>query len=92
MKNSGVHSMKQTKQILVNMVTTVTALILTIAFQGCDELGVGNDFLKKPPSESVTKDTVFNSVEIAEQFLWHAYRSLPYYNGVVGGKIGRAHV
>lgn len=44
----------------------------------CEKLKLGNDFLEKPPGTDVTIDTIFNSIELAERFLWHGYATLPY--------------
>lgn len=38
----------------------------------------GDDFLEKPPSVDVTKDTIFSKREYAERFLWGAYKTLHY--------------
>ncbi len=43
-----------------------------------DELVVGDNFLEKQPGVDVTQDTIFNSAEYAERFLWNAYSKLYY--------------
>lgn len=58
--------------------------ILIIAVLGwglitsCEKLEFGNNYLEKEPGVDVTIDTIFNSVELAERFLWGAYSTLPY--------------
>lgn len=54
----------------------IAIFILSLGFGGCVKFG--NDFLEKPPSVDVTKDTIFSNIEYAERFLWGAYKSLPY--------------
>jgi len=44
----------------------------------CERLEFGDDFLEKPPGVDVTKDTIFNSLELAERYLWRGYSTLPY--------------
>ncbi len=44
----------------------------------CERLEFGDDFLEKPPSVDVTQDTIFNSLELAERYLWRGYSTLPY--------------
>lgn len=51
-------------------------IVLLLGLAGCKKLG--NDFLEKPPSVDVTKDTIFSNLEYAERFLWGAYKTLPY--------------
>lgn len=82
--------MNRAKHNVSNLLVIGAVIVLITAFQGCDGIGVGNDFLDKPPSGEVTIDTVFSNEEDAENFLWNAYRSLPYYNGVVGGSFNNA--
>lgn len=81
--------MKQVKKGPLFALMATSLIILSVLIHGCDALST-NDFLEKPPSGDVTIDTVFNRVETAERFLWNAYRSLPYYNGVVGGSFSNA--
>ena len=57
------------------------ALLLLVSLQGCDS--VGGSFLEEPPGQDVTKDTVFSDANSAKQFLWNAYRTLPYGPGEV---------
>ena len=45
---------------------------------GCKKFEVGNNFLEKPPSVDVTKDTIFSNLEYANRFLTGAYRTLHY--------------
>jgi hypothetical protein len=45
---------------------------------GCEKFKVGNDFLEKPPSVDVTKDTVFSNLDYANRFLTATYRTLRY--------------
>jgi starch-binding outer membrane protein, SusD/RagB family len=44
----------------------------------CEEFQFGNEFLEKAPSVDVTKDTIFNSLELAERYLFGGYSTLPY--------------
>lgn len=44
----------------------------------CQKVKFGNNFLDKEPSVAVTVDTIFNSVELAQRYLWSGYRTLPY--------------
>jgi hypothetical protein len=38
----------------------------------------GDEFLEKAPSVDVTKDTIFNSLELSERYLFGGYSTLPY--------------
>lgn len=49
---------------------------ILIGTGGC--IDYGDDFLEKPPSVDVTKDTIFSKLEYAQRFLWQAYKTLPY--------------
>ncbi|RIH63663.1 RagB/SusD family nutrient uptake outer membrane protein [Mariniphaga sediminis] len=54
-------------------------IIISVCFVGlvgC--MDFGDDFLEKPPSVDITKDTIFSKLEYAERFLWDAYKTLPY--------------
>lgn len=57
-------------------------IIIAIAglaiLSSCEKLEVGNSFLEKAPGSDVTIDTIFNSIELAEHFLWNGYSTLPY--------------
>ena len=63
-------------------IRTKGALILLGIFgfllHSCEELQFGNDFLEKEPSVDVTADTIFNSLELSERYLWGGYSTLPY--------------
>lgn len=63
--------MKRRNKILL---LSLTVILLA----ACEELKFGNEFLEKPPGVDVTKDTIFNSIELSERFLWGAYSTLPY--------------
>ena len=52
--------------------------IIGFLLHSCEELQLGNDFLEKEPSVDVTADTIFNSLELSERYLWGGYSSLPY--------------
>ena len=59
----------------------------------CEKLEFGNEFLEKPPGTDVTIDTVFNSIEYAQRFLWNGYATLPYglnlnWNSAKNDKLG----
>lgn len=45
---------------------------------GCDDFKFGNNFLEKAPGVDITKDTIFNNIKYAEDFLWGDYKTLPY--------------
>lgn len=45
---------------------------------GCEKFKIGNDFLEKPPSVDVTKDTIFSNLEYGKRFLTGAYATLHY--------------
>jgi hypothetical protein len=45
---------------------------------GCKKIYIGNSFLEKEPGVDVTKDTIFSTLELAQRFLFSAYKSLPY--------------
>jgi starch-binding outer membrane protein, SusD/RagB family len=64
----------QMKKYTIICVIAVIGLFLS----SCEEMNFGNDFLEKEPSVDVTKDTIFNSLELAERYLWQGYRTLPY--------------
>lgn len=54
-------------------------VVVSLCVTSCvDEIKFGNAFLEKAPGGDVTKDTVFNSAEYAQQFLVGIY-SLQYY-------------
>lgn len=53
-------------------------LTSTFLWLSCERFEFGDDFLEKPPSIDVTKDTIFNSLELAERYLWRGYSTLPY--------------
>lgn len=53
-------------------------LIVLLMAVGCKKFKIGNDFLEKPPSVDVTKDTVFSTVDYAKRFLTGAYATLHY--------------
>ena len=53
----------------------ISALLTTY---GCDDLRFGDAFLEKAPGVDITKDTIFGNIKYAEDFLWGAYKSLPY--------------
>lgn len=53
-------------------------IIVAFLFYSCNNLDVGNAFLKKPPQTSTTLDSIFSRAKFAKQFLWGAYRTLPY--------------
>lgn len=57
-----------------NMIIAV--LLLALMATGCKK--IGNDFLEKPPSVDVTKDTIFSNVVYAKRFLTGAYATLHY--------------
>lgn len=52
--------------------------LLAWVVAGCEKFKVGNDFLEKPPSVDVTKDTIFSNFEYANRFLTGAYATLHY--------------
>lgn len=57
------------------------ALVLGISWifaTSCEKLEFGDDFLDKPPGVDVTKDTIFNNLELSERYLWSGYGTLPY--------------
>lgn len=56
----------------------IAVLIGFALVTSCENLELGNEFLEKPPGSDVTIDTVFNSIEYAERFLWNGYATLPY--------------
>lgn len=67
--------------------------IVILILSSCDKVEFGNEFLDKADSGSdVTKDTIFNSLELAQRYLTSGYSSLPYglptTNFQKGNKIG----
>lgn len=61
----------------------ITKLICFIGLAGfflnsCEDVKFGNEFLEKEPSVDVTADTIFNSLELSERYLWRGYSTLPY--------------
>lgn len=52
--------------------------ILGFFLSACEDLKFGNEFLEKEPSVDVTADTIFNSLELSERYLWKGYITLPY--------------
>lgn len=59
-----------------NNILILSVLLMLTKLGGCADFG--DNFLEKPPSVDVTKDTIFSKLEYAEQFLWGAYKTLPY--------------
>jgi hypothetical protein len=53
----------------------IGALVLAI---GCEEIPLGDNFLEKPPSVDVTKDTIFANLEMAQRYLFAGYSTLYY--------------
>ena len=45
---------------------------------GCKDLPIGDNFLEKPPSVSVTGDTIFSKLESAQRYLFSGYEHLYY--------------
>lgn len=77
---------KRFKQIPATIAIPVIICVILAGMQACtNPLEVGNDFLEKPPSVDVTKDSIFTDADKAKNFLFHAYRSLPYGPGSVAG-------
>lgn len=52
--------------------------ILAVIINSCEPVEFGNNFLEKEPSVDVTADTIFNSLELSERYLWQGYTTLPY--------------
>jgi hypothetical protein len=52
--------------------------ILAFIVNSCEKVEFGNDFLDKAPSVDVTSDTIFNSLELSQRYLWRGYTTLPY--------------
>jgi starch-binding outer membrane protein, SusD/RagB family len=52
--------------------------LLALIISSCEEVEFGNRFLEKEPSVDVTADTIFNSLELSERYLWKGYTTLPY--------------
>jgi len=75
---------------LKNIIYIIT--ILALILNSCEKVQFGNEFLEKEPSVDVTKDTIFNSIELSERYLWGGYATLPYGLNVnwsaKGNKIG----
>ena len=53
----------------------ISTLLITY---GCEDLRFGDAFLEKAPGVDITKDTIFGNIKYAEDFLWGAYKTLPY--------------
>jgi hypothetical protein len=66
------------KQMNLKLLLPVFLITAITAFYGCDNLNVGNAFLKKPPEVKSTRDTVFSHAKYTKQFLTDIYRTLPY--------------
>lgn len=80
---SAKRAMKRFKSISQVASTVALVGIVMLGTQGCD--GFGDKFLEKPPTQDVTKDTVFGDPDLAQRFLTNAYRSLPYGPGRTSG-------
>ncbi|MFZ4262063.1 RagB/SusD family nutrient uptake outer membrane protein [Sphingobacterium sp. HJSM2_6] len=52
--------------------------MIVLFITSCEKFKVGNEFLEKPPSVDVTKDTIFSNIEYANRFLTGAYATLRY--------------
>ena len=51
--------------------------IVLLILSSCDKVEFGNDFLEKEPSGGdVTKDTIFNSLELSKRYLTSGYKTL----------------
>lgn len=57
---------------------SITVMVFVLILNSCDNVEFGNNFLEKEPSVDVTKDTIFNSIELSERYLWGGYATLPY--------------
>jgi hypothetical protein len=75
--------MKKTTHAMMHTIMVFACLTGIIMFYGCRNAHIGNAFLEKPPSTDSNIDTVFSRAKYAKQFLWGAYRTLPY--GLYGG-------
>jgi len=60
------------KHIIYTIITA--ALLFTY---GCEDIQVGNDFLEKAPGVDVNINTIFSDPQLAENFLWSAYETIP---------------
>lgn len=57
----------------------VTILLIGLIHFACvDDFTIGNSHLQKPPGVDITIDTVFNSADYAQRFLWNTYSTLYY--------------
>lgn len=56
----------------------IFSVLLIAAASSCEDFAMGEDFLQKPPSTDVTKDTIFSKAEYARRILWRSYQYLPY--------------
>jgi hypothetical protein len=65
------NDMKATRLIFA---IAIIALIST----SCEKVKLGNSFLEKQPSVDVTSDTIFNSLELSQRYLWSGYSTLRY--------------
>ncbi len=61
-----------------NKIAKLFAFLSMLYIIGCKDLPVGNDFLEKPPSVSVTIDTIFSKLEFAQRYLFSGYANLYY--------------
>jgi hypothetical protein len=78
--------MRKSDRISSKFITIYLICICGLLLSQCtDPPSLGNNFIEKPPSQDVTQDTVFSDADLAKQFLWGAYRTLPYGPGAVEG-------
>ncbi|MDD4992139.1 MAG: RagB/SusD family nutrient uptake outer membrane protein [Paludibacter sp.] len=66
---------------IMKVIKRNTILVLVVGLfitYGCEDVKFGNNFLEKAPGVDVTKDTIFSDIKYAEDFLWGAYKTLPY--------------
>lgn len=65
-------------KIFRNIILHLSAVAALVFAASCEDLAMGDNFLRKPPSNDVTIDTVFSTKEYAVRVLWRSYRQLPY--------------
>ena len=61
-----------------NYIVKLFAFLSMLYVVGCKDLPLGDNFLEKPPSVSVTSDTIFSKLAFAQRYLFSGYANLYY--------------
>ena len=80
-------------KIFRNIILHLSAVAALVFAASCEDLAMGDNFLRKPPSNDVTIDTVFSTKEYAvlqATSVWSLFR-LEQLDRNVGGESGESY-